>query len=185
MALAEQQYNVITIQLSSFQSGLLSGNDETDRRSEQGMWGDALKNMIIVVCIHQVLLDALIHDFVHMEKIALLVFDEAHHCMRSHPANKIMQNFYHAKRREGQRELPNILGLTASPVMRKKGEGLQTIEKNSALSVRRQNKNAKSCKDLQRFVHRPEIAVLVHAEEQTLPSRLLQKLSELYSNLDK
>ena len=71
------------------------------------------------------LLDALIHGFAQMDKIALLVFDEAHHCVRGHPANKIMQNFYHANRQKEQEELPNILGLTASPVIRKKGGGLQ------------------------------------------------------------
>ena len=89
------------------------------------MWDDALRNINIVVCTHQVLLDALIHGFVQMDKIALLVFDEAHHCVRGHPANKIMQNFYHVKRQERQGELPKILGLTASPVVRKKGGGLQ------------------------------------------------------------
>lgn len=89
------------------------------------MWDDVLRNINIVVCTHQVLLDALIHGFVQMDKIALLVFDEAYHCMRGHPAGKIMQNFYHAKRQERQGELPNILGLTASPMARKKGGGLQ------------------------------------------------------------
>ena len=81
--------------------------------------------MNIVVYTHQVLLDALIHGSLPMGKIAPLVFDEAHHCVRSHLANKIMQNFYHAKRREGRQELPNILGLTASYVVKKKGDGLQ------------------------------------------------------------
>jgi ERCC4-related helicase len=78
-----------------------------------------------VVCTHQVLLDALIHGFVHLDMMALLIFDEAHRFVRSHPVNKIMQNFYHAKRREGQRELPSILEMTANPVVRRKGEGLQ------------------------------------------------------------
>ena len=89
------------------------------------MWDDALRNTNIIVCTHQVLLDALIYGFEHMEKIALLVSDEAHHCARGHPVNKIMQNFYDDARREGQRELLSILGLTASPVVRSKGEGLQ------------------------------------------------------------
>ena len=89
------------------------------------MWDDALRNINIVVYTHQVLLDALIHGFVRMNKIALLVFDEAHHCVRDHPANKIIQNFYHTKKQERHGELPDILGLTASPVVRKKGRGLQ------------------------------------------------------------
>lgn len=121
----EQQYNVISAQLPSFQSRPLSDNDGIDRWSEQSMWNDVLRNMNIIVCTHQVLLNALIRGFVHMKKIALLVFDEAHHCSRGHPANKIMQNFYHAMRQEGQREFSSILGLTASPVARNKGEGLQ------------------------------------------------------------
>lgn len=66
------------------------------------MWDDALRNINIVVCTHQVLLNALIDGFLQMDKIALLVFDEAHRCVRGHPANKIMQNFYHAKRQERQ-----------------------------------------------------------------------------------
>ncbi len=37
---------------------------------------------------------------------------------------------------------------------------------------------------LQRFVHEPKMIVLIHLEEQALFSRLLQKLSQLYSNLD-
>ena len=59
-----------------------------------------------------------------MEQIALIVFDEAHHCVRGHPANKIMQNFYHAEK-EGHGKRPHILGLTASPVVRKRGDGLE------------------------------------------------------------
>ncbi|KAL9607324.1 MAG: hypothetical protein Q9167_007750 [Letrouitia subvulpina] len=77
MALVEQQYNVVSAQLPSFQNRPLSGNDGIDRWSEQSMWDDALRSMNTIVCIHQVLLDALIHGFVHMGKIALLIFDEA------------------------------------------------------------------------------------------------------------
>ena len=125
MALAEQQYDVLSSQLPSFQSRLLSGKDGIDRWSEQSLWDDALRNINIVVCTFQVLLDALIHGFMQMDKIALLIFDEAHHCVRGHPANRIMQNFYHVKEAERHGQLPSILGLTASPVVRNKGEGLQ------------------------------------------------------------
>lgn len=36
----------------------------------------------------------------------------AHHCMASHPANRIMRDFYHATESNSR---PAILGLTASP----------------------------------------------------------------------
>lgn len=42
----------------------------------------------------------------HMEKIVLLVLDEAPHCFCSHPANGIMQNFFSAAIRERRGELP-------------------------------------------------------------------------------
>jgi hypothetical protein len=72
-----------------------------------------------------------------MSQITLLVFDEgmfklatvgtvaylictiAHHCMRGHPANKIMQNHYHPiLKNSGPAAVPQILGLTASPIIR-------------------------------------------------------------------
>jgi ERCC4-related helicase len=78
-----------------------------------------LKNVRIVLSTHQVLLDALSHGFVGMQRLALLVFDEAHHCTRRHAANQIMQHFYLPLARKGLRaHLPDILGLTASPVTR-------------------------------------------------------------------
>lgn len=50
----------------------------------------------------------------------------AHHCMRRHPANKIMQDFYHPTRLElGSDFVPLILGLTASPIVRSKHQELQ------------------------------------------------------------
>ena len=55
-----------------------------------------------------------------MKKIAFLVFNETYHYVRSHLTNKIMQNFYHAKRRKKKREFLNILKLTVSLVVRKK-----------------------------------------------------------------
>ena len=113
MALAEQQYKVLSIQLPSLPNRLLSSNDRIDRCSKQSMWDDDLKNINIFVCTHQVFLNALIHGSVQMDKIALLIFDEAHYCIRGHPVNDVMQKSNHAKK------------LTTSPVKRKKGEGSQ------------------------------------------------------------
>ena len=124
VALAQQQYRVISSQLPLFQSRLLSGNDGCDRWSNQDMWDRVLMNMNIIVCTYQILYDALIHGFVSMESILLLVFDEAHHCAGKHAANKIMQNFYHPRKALGHR-LPHILGLTASPVMRRRADDLE------------------------------------------------------------
>ena len=44
----------------------------------------------LVVSTRWVFRNALIHGFMHMDKIVLLVLDEAHHCFCSHPANEIV-----------------------------------------------------------------------------------------------
>lgn len=98
---------------------MITGNDGYDKWTDQSTWDTILKNIRIVLSTHQVLLDALSHGFVGMQRLALLVFDEAHHCTRKHAANQIMQRFYLPLARRGLgTQLPDILGLTASPVMR-------------------------------------------------------------------
>jgi hypothetical protein len=130
---------------------LLIGSDNIDRWSEQRIWDAALNNIQVVVSTHAVLADALTHGFVKMVDLALLIFDEgkaerissiflyspisqnclpmeAHHCARGHPANKIMQNFYHPlKAKRGPTSVPHILGLSASPILRSKISELQLV----------------------------------------------------------
>lgn len=121
---------------------MLSGNDNVDYWTEQSVWDGVLKNVRIALSTHQVLLDALTHGFVEMNKLALLIFDEgvnnmelekassttnpkkAHHCVAKHPANLIMTNFYRSLiQSHGKTHLPRILGLSASPVMRARASG--------------------------------------------------------------
>lgn len=77
-----------------------------------------------------------------MNRLALLVFDEgvkfaiklykfflakfpAHHCYGNHAANRIMQEFYHSHAVKTADNVPAILGLTASPVVKQKSESLK------------------------------------------------------------
>ena len=106
-------------QLPSYQSRTITGNDDYDKWTDQSTWDAMLENVRIVLSTHQVLLDALSHGFVGMQRLALLIFDEAHHCTGKHAANQIMQHFYLPLAHQGLRaQLPGILGLTASPVMK-------------------------------------------------------------------
>ncbi|KAG0159677.1 hypothetical protein PDIDSM_7200 [Penicillium digitatum] len=131
VALSLQQHEVITSQILSVKTKLLTGLDNVDRWTEQGVWDKVLKDVRVVVSTYAVLADALGHGFVRMSRLALLIFDEAHHCTRRHPANKIMQNHYHPTLlRSGPNAVPRILGLTASPVVRSSQNELQTIEDN-------------------------------------------------------
>ena len=52
----------------------------------------------------------------------------AHHCVLNHPANMIMQNFVLPLQHQGgEKEVPSILGLTASPVLKSKVEELKYV----------------------------------------------------------
>ena len=52
-----------------------------------------------------------------MSEVALMILDECHHCKKKHPANLIMQQFWHPA---PARMRPRIFGMTASPVDTKK-----------------------------------------------------------------
>jgi hypothetical protein len=109
---------------------MLTGDDGVDCWSNQVIWDTALQGMKVVFSTHVVLADALTHGFIPLERLALIVFDEganykdhilalesddkqAHHCMKSHPGNRIIRDFYHKAKQENS-ALPSILGLTAS-----------------------------------------------------------------------
>jgi ERCC4-related helicase len=132
--LCEQQSKVFSQHLPNYNILVLSGQDDVDHWTEQSIWDTVLHNVRIVLSTHQVLYDALAHAFVKMDELALLIFDEglstlrfmtaasdqaaAHHCTLKHPANRIMSNFYITKAESGNEDLPKILGLSASPVMK-------------------------------------------------------------------
>ncbi|KAE8306823.1 hypothetical protein BDV41DRAFT_557045 [Aspergillus transmontanensis] len=107
------------------------GDDGVGRWSEQRIWDDALRGVRIVISTHAVLAEALAHRFVAMAKLALVVFDKAHHCFKHHPANCIMEDLYHpTKNEQGPESFPRILGLTASPIVRTKLHDIPQIERN-------------------------------------------------------
>jgi ERCC4-related helicase len=76
VALCLQQHEVIISQMPSVKTRILTGMDNVDRWTDQGIWDTVLKSIRVVVSTHAVLADALGHGFVQMSQLALLVFDE-------------------------------------------------------------------------------------------------------------
>lgn len=76
VVLAQQQYNDIFQQLAEFHPRIITGADNVDHWSSPAVWDTVLLNVRIVVSTPQVLLDALTHAFVQLNRLALLVFDE-------------------------------------------------------------------------------------------------------------
>ncbi|XP_029912843.1 ATP-dependent RNA helicase DHX58 [Myripristis murdjan] len=81
-------------------------------------FGNVVRDSDLVICTAQILENALIdrEDSRHVElsDITLLIIDECHHTHKEAVYNKIMRR-YVEKKLKGERPLPQILGLTASP----------------------------------------------------------------------
>jgi|APGre2960657444_1045066.scaffolds.fasta_scaffold00845_6 hypothetical protein len=77
-------------------------------------WSQRLGKSPVIVATPEVVRSALNQAFLRMEDILLLVLDECHHCMKSHPMRLIVKSHY-TPLVERDAERPRILGLTASP----------------------------------------------------------------------
>ncbi|KAF2829875.1 dicer-like protein 2 [Ophiobolus disseminans] len=182
VTLCEQQYEVFKSNLPGYGIQLLCGRDNVDHWTEQSAWDAVLLNVRIVLSTHQVLVDALTHAFVKMSGLALLIFDEAHHCTLNHPAHRIMSDFYMPRMGQDQ-QLPKVLGLSASPVMRAKAtsEDLQEIERNLS-STAKTPKLHRS--ELMRYVHRPQLVRIDYPVEVPKESRIIFSLRNAFQNYD-
>ncbi|XP_042247911.1 probable ATP-dependent RNA helicase DHX58 [Thunnus maccoyii] len=106
----------------------VSGDSE-----QKDFFGKVVKKSDVVICTAQILFNALTDTNetkqVELSDITLLIIDECHHTHKEDVYNKIMR-FYLEKKLKGERKLPQILGLTASP-----GTGGSRILKNAVEHV--------------------------------------------------
>ncbi|KKZ62243.1 hypothetical protein EMCG_00410 [[Emmonsia] crescens] len=184
VALAEQQHNNISQQLSAYQTKILLGADRLNYWSNKKIWDDKiLLNIRIVVSTPQVLLDAMTHAFVSMSRIALLVFDEAHHCVKDEVPNTLMRQFYHKhlQKTGTTNDLPHILGLTASPITKIDPENLKQVEDN--LNARCETPRIHR-EELMRYVHRPELCTVNFQVDSLEHSDILQSLDRIVDAVD-
>lgn len=160
--LSEQQCRVLQEHLPSYHIRILTGSDDVDKWSDQSLWDAFLAGVHVVVGTPAVLADALTHTFVRMSQLSLLVFDEAHRTTKKHPMNNIMRNFYYPAKRKGE-QVPHILGLSASPVMKNNASesGLQAIESNldaTTITPKRFRD------DLEIHVHKPTLTHVIYGD---------------------
>ncbi|KAG9098281.1 Dicer-like protein 1 [Ceratobasidium sp. UAMH 11750] len=76
-------------------------------------WAQAFAESEVLVMTAQVFHDLLSHAHWHMNKVRLVIFDEAHHCQKNHVYAQIMKVHYNRCRLEDR---PRIFGMTASPI---------------------------------------------------------------------
>ncbi|XP_039553258.1 probable ATP-dependent RNA helicase DHX58 isoform X1 [Passer montanus] len=86
--------------------------------SHKTFFADLVKKSDVVICTAQILQNALVstEEDMHVEltDFSLLVIDECHHTHKDAVYNKIMLRYLQRKL-GGQQDLPQVLGLTASP----------------------------------------------------------------------
>ncbi|PYI20785.1 dicer-like protein 2-1 [Aspergillus violaceofuscus CBS 115571] len=186
VALCQQQHQAISEHIPAMRARTLTGLDKVELWTDQVVWDAVLQDVQVVFSTHAVLADAMSHGFVRIGQLSLMIFDEAHHCMRRHPANKIMQDFYHPALAEyGYSVVPKILGLTASPIVRSKPEELQKIEANldAICKAPRVHRH-----ELRRFTHCPHLRPMFYTpfdpEREGIGSRTLRALIIAWKALD-
>lgn len=179
VGLALQQCQVIADQLPSVQCRTLTSLDEVDHWSSVATWQAALLNVRVVVSTPQVLYDALIHGFIILQDLALIVFDEAHHCTKNHVMNKTMRDFYHPLASTKPNALPHVLGLTATPG--KDSKAMEAVERNLNAVCRAPRVRVD---ELQSHVHRPTLHRIRYAQDAFLASPVLAALSSVIDHYD-
>ncbi|KAM9345676.1 ATP-dependent RNA helicase DHX58 [Symphorus nematophorus] len=85
---------------------------------EKDFFGKVVEEKDVIICTAQILYNALTnkeeHKHVELSDITLLIIDECHHTNKESVYNKVM-GYYVEKKLKGEGQLPQILGLTASP----------------------------------------------------------------------
>jgi dsRNA-specific ribonuclease/ERCC4-related helicase len=162
--LSEQQCRVLQQHLPAYHVKCLTGADDVDKWTDKNLWKAFLTGVHVVVGTPAVLADALSHAFASISDLSLCIFDEAHRCTKSHPMNQIMQDFYHPAKLD-RKEVPHILGLSASPVQNRNASktGLAAVEANlDAITITPKRFRD----DLETHVHLPEL-ITVDYDENT------------------
>ncbi|KAJ5817756.1 ATP-dependent helicase dcl2-2 [Penicillium robsamsonii] len=185
IALCEQQVEVLRSHLPFSRPRSFTGRDQVDHWGEKSVWDAALNGVRVGVSTHQVLLDALTHGFLIMNRLSLLVFDEAHHCTNNSPANRIMKIFYHPYKKAMPACLPRILGLSASPVH----TDILSIQKLESDLDSRCMAPHRHYKELLDFTNRPKVSIYRFLENdrlnRTAEPHILSQLRELTNHAGK
>ncbi|KAK5268453.1 Dicer-like protein 2 [Exophiala xenobiotica] len=181
VVLAIQQYSFLSKQLPAFQFKLITGMDNAEYWKSQEIWDKVLFNIDVVVSTPRILLDALNYGFMSLKDISLLVVDEAHHCVARSDLNTIMQLHYHAPDARGLGDrLPHILGLSASPITKRRTSEIRDLEANL---------DAKCKTPLQQldeytaFVNMPDLETIAFDRNCRSPSMLLTTLRGVISTV--
>lgn len=112
VALVFQQYAVLECNLDQPMERFCGDMDFN--LSNKEFWQKQFSSNMVIVCTAAVLENCLLRNYVSMDGINLLVFDEAHHAKKNHAYARIIKDFYAQAKDSSTR--PRVFGMTASPV---------------------------------------------------------------------
>lgn len=110
-ALAEQQGKVCKEYLGCKIKVITGEKQRTESLQSLSCW---IQKKDVLVITAQILVNALATGDVQIEAFSLIVFDECHHSHAKHPYNQIMAYYLDLKLEDKHKQLPQIVGLTAS-----------------------------------------------------------------------
>lgn len=118
--LLEQQYNVLSADIKGV--FLIKSGRKGLKKKEN--WEEIYKQNDVFVVIDDIFLKNLRKGYIKMDDIELIVLDECHHTTSDHKYNFIIKEFYLENFLDNMlgykpKQIPKILGLTASPLKKK------------------------------------------------------------------
>ncbi|BGP13262.1 hypothetical protein JCM10213_004968 [Rhodosporidiobolus nylandii] len=143
-------------------------------------WQKQLSEAEVIVMTPQIFLDVLSKAYWPLDKVFLIVFDEAHHASKRHPYAEIMRQHYHLSTPDRR---PRILGLTASPIWQasKPAKAKQAISELEAILDCRILEVGRTHRD-EMAAHAPKAVerLVQHAPQPAIPDQegdqLIQRL---------
>ena len=142
------------------------GQEEYNRKE---WFKDFYKNTNILVVTPQIFLNNLRRGYFSLKEYSMIVFDECHHTNEDHPYNLIMQEFYFQKKNSKKiedKELPYIIGMTASPLLQINTLDLDNIERSLIQICKNLDANfiPYDREKLEAYINNPKCKVIAYEE---------------------
>ncbi|XP_068243252.1 endoribonuclease Dicer-like isoform X2 [Palaemon carinicauda] len=132
-------------------------------------WADELEEHEVIIVTAQIFLELILHARLPLRKVNLLIMDECHHAVGSHPMREIMRQYDSLKRSDTDK-CPRVLGLTASVINKKCNKddvsrNMHELEKtmDSALVT------SVDQEEVRKFTTRPKEKLVVYNEDPMSP----------------
>ena len=136
VALVSQQSRVIDINCNYKVKEFSGGKKMSKLSSDPFIFRKEWDSNDIFVSTPTIIHRLLYTGYIKLSDIDLLVFDECHHTDSNHPYNLIMTEFYfYNKEFKENYKLPQILGLTASPLKKKLDSNINDAAKQALISL--------------------------------------------------